>query len=218
MTPDQQRLRDINAALIPLVVASSTDRVTPAQLSRTAADMEHRLTQLPDSTRKSLRPRLGRVMAYAAATLGDTATVRHWAGSTPTRFNGAAAWAAAAAGDRATAERLLAAGDTVRSPPNEFALARAAEMLGNTREALRHSERLDTLDSSGLGNADTDWLLLVRSYPGRAAMYRELGDTARAREYYERFVHLWRDADDELRPDVDKALRALGQPPRREGN
>jgi tetratricopeptide (TPR) repeat protein len=144
--------------------------------------------------------------------------VRRWTPTSGTPWHGAAAWAAAAAGDTAAAARGLAAGDTVRAPPNEFALARAAELLGRPREALRHYERLDSLSYAALGAPDPDWLLLVRSYPGRAAQYQALGDTARAREYYRRFVELWRDADDELRPEVERAERVLGLPPRRDTN
>jgi tetratricopeptide (TPR) repeat protein len=214
----QDQVRQINTMLIPLIVAANTDRLTAAQLARATADLERRVAALPDALRPLVRPALGRYVAFLAATLGDTAVVRHWTPESGTPRNGAAAWAAAVAGDSATAGRLLAAGDTVRSPPNEFALARAAELLGRPREALRHYERLDSLNYATLGAPDPDWLLLVRSYPGRAAQYQALGDTARAREYYRRFVDLWRDADDDLRPEVERAERALGPPPRRETN
>jgi tetratricopeptide (TPR) repeat protein len=215
LTAEQERQRDINWALIPLMISSTVDKVAPDDLARRSADIERRLAALPDSIRTPARPRVGRVIGFAAATIGDTTTVRRWTSPT-TRFHGAQAWAAAAAGDRRTAEQLLAAGDTMPNVMNEFALARASELVGNTQEALRHYERLDSLDYQALGNPDTDWLLLVRSYPGRAAIYQAMGDTVRAREYYRRFVELWRNADDELRPEVEKAERALGIVSRRE--
>jgi serine/threonine-protein kinase len=214
----QDQVREINTMLFPLIVAANTDRLTAAQLARATADLERRVAAMPDTLRPRVRAGLGRIVTFLAATLGDTAAVRRWTPTSGTPWHGAAAWAAAAAGDTAAAARGLAAGDTVRAPPNEFALARAAELLGRPREALRHYERLDSLSYAALGAPDPDWLLLVRSYPGRAAQYQALGDTARAREYYRRFVELWRDADDELRPEVERAERVLGLPPRRDTN
>jgi tetratricopeptide (TPR) repeat protein len=218
MTPLEERSRDLNVAIAPLVYLAYTDRLTAAELARVAADMERRVAGYPDSMRTSVRRRVGRVIGFAAATLGDTAMARRWAVPGGASYNGAAAWAAAAAGDRATAERLLAAGDTVRSQANEFALARAAELLGKPEKALRHYSRLDSLEYADIGTTDSDWLLLARSYPGRAAMYQAMGDTTRARDYYQRFIDLWRNADEALRPEVEKAQRAIGAVPRRETN
>jgi tetratricopeptide (TPR) repeat protein len=222
LTPAQQQLRDLNRSLMPLIIAANTDQLTAPQLARATAELERRIATLPDTLRPRARSGAGRIVAFLAATLGDTATARRWipAGDPPAR-RGALAWAAAAAGDPVTGRAVLdAAGrDTTRvSPTFTFALARAAELLNRPREALRYYERLDSLNYAGLAEPDPDWLLLVRSYPGRAAQYQALGDTARAREHYRRFIDLWRDADDVLRPEVERAERALGLPPRREGN
>jgi tetratricopeptide (TPR) repeat protein len=222
LTPTQQRLQDVNAGLLPLMMAANTDQLTAPQLARATADLERRIAALPDTLHARARSGAGPLVAFFAATLGDTATARRWlpAGAPPAR-RGALAWAAAAAGDPVTASAVLdAAGrDTTRvSPRYAFALARAAELLNRPREALRYYERLDSLNYDALGAPDPDWVLLVRSYPGRAAQYQALGDTARAREYYQRFVELWRDADDNLRPEVERAERVLGLPPVREPN
>lgn len=222
VSADQDEMRQFNTSVLPLIVAANTDRLTAAQLARASADLERGLAALPDSMRVGARRGVGRLMAFAAATLGDTAVVRHWIPpNEPAGRRGAVAWAAAVAGDPVTANTVLdaAARDTTRaSPMYTFALARAAELLGRPRDALRYYEKLDSLTYAALGAPDTDWLLLVRSYAGRAAQYQAVGDTTRAREYYQRFVNLWRDADPALRPEVERAERALGLPVRREGH
>jgi hypothetical protein len=43
------------------------------------------------------------------------------------------------------------------------------------------------------------------------ALYAARGDRAKAREYYGRFVDLWKDADPELQPLVVDARAALRQ-------
>ena len=41
------------------------------------------------------------------------------------------------------------------------------------------------------------------------ALYRARGENAKARDYYGRFVALWKDADPELQPIVAEARAAL---------
>jgi tetratricopeptide (TPR) repeat protein len=216
---DQEPARRVNEVAGDLSAASHAELLTRARLLQLLPELERRLDALPEGQRRGARAAVGRLVAFAAAPLGDTALVRRWlpAAEPPAR-RGAEAWAAAVQGDRATAERLLAAAraDTGGSVRNAFALARAAELVGRPQDALHHYGRIDSLEYQSMQVPDTDWLLLVRSYPGRAAMYQTVGDTARAREYYQRFVELWRDADPPLRAEVERAERALGAAPRGE--
>jgi tetratricopeptide (TPR) repeat protein len=54
-----------------------------------------------------------------------------------------------------------------------------------------------------------DLVFLAPSHRERAALYDRLGDGARAAEQYARFIALWEECDDELRPAVAEAERRL---------
>jgi hypothetical protein len=54
----------------------------------------------------------------------------------------------------------------------------------------------------------TDWLLLVRAKPRRAALAAALGDTASARQLYDEFLMLWRDPDAGLVRERDEVAQA----------
>ena len=47
-----------------------------------------------------------------------------------------------------------------------------------------------------------DQLMLARTYKRLGELYEARGERAEAREYYGRFVELWKDADPELQPVV----------------
>ncbi len=52
-----------------------------------------------------------------------------------------------------------------------------------------------------------DLVLLAPSHLRRAELHDEAGDVARAARHYARFAQLWREADPELQPLVDRAVR-----------
>jgi serine/threonine-protein kinase len=213
VTRDLELLRELTAAADGFTRDSKIERLTRAELMRAIPAFERQLAGLTDSVRPRARRGLGRVVAWAAAPFGDTALVRQWlpADEPPAR-RGVEAWAAAVAGDRARAEQLVAAAatDTTAGAAETFAMARAAELVGRQADALRLYQRMDSVTYATLEAPDANWLLLVRSYPGRAAIYQAMGDTARSRELYRRFVTLWAGADDALRPEVERVRRALG--------
>lgn len=93
-----------------------------------------------------------------------------------------------------------------------YLLANVAQALGRDSLALDLFARMDTSNHWMAG-----WGLLSLSYLQRARSYEALGDTARAEEYYERFVTVWRDAEPDLQHYADEArgaLERLGRRPR----
>lgn len=54
-----------------------------------------------------------------------------------------------------------------------------------------------------------DWIYIAPSHLRRAMMYERLGERRKAVEHYTRFVTLWADCDDELRPAVEEARTRL---------
>ena len=92
-----------------------------------------------------------------------------------------------------------------------FPLARTAEALGRHDEALAHYSAMDTLNYSAVGGTDTDFVLLIRSYALRAAVYDATGDGEAAQAFYGKFLWLWQDPEDVLLEQRDLARQALGQ-------
>jgi hypothetical protein len=62
---------------------------------------------------------------------------------------------------------------------------------------------------------ERDWYPFVLRRLGE--LHASLGHREQARDYYSRFIDLWKDADPELQPQVDQARAALarlaGEPP-----
>ena len=79
----------------------------------------------------------------------------------------------------------------------------------------------DLNESMTTDMADQGWTMVIR--PKRnlldlrlGELYEARGDRKRAREYYEKFVTLWKDADPELQPGVKEVrgrLAKLAQEP-----
>jgi tetratricopeptide (TPR) repeat protein len=93
-------------------------------------------------------------------------------------------------------------------------LGRAYERLGEPDSALAAYERYVTTPS--LRRVERDAFELPGALRRLAELHDARGDTAKAAHYYAKFVYLWRDADPELRPQVDAARRrlaALGDAP-----
>lgn len=94
---------------------------------------------------------------------------------------------------------------------NFFAAGRAAELLGQSRQALGFYARVDSSHLDVEGRADPDWILLVRSWKAQADVYRAIGDTANARRSYQRVIETWVHPDALLMPERDDAARRLAE-------
>ena len=79
-------------------------------------------------------------------------------------------------------------------------LARIYDQLGRTDSALMISER--ALANLGLYRVFEDTWTLAGAYKRLGELYEQRADTAKAREYYGKFVDLWKDADPVLQPAV----------------
>ena len=81
-----------------------------------------------------------------------------------------------------------------------FLLGRAYEKVGERDSAVAVYER--AVNTPGYFRAFEEQATLGPTYRRLGALYEERGDTARARDYYGRFVELWKDADAVLQPEV----------------
>ena len=90
-----------------------------------------------------------------------------------------------------------------------FLLARAYDRAGERDSAVAVYERAVT--TPGLLRALEESPTLGPTYKRLGELYEERGDTARARDYYNRFVDLWKDADGELQPSVREVKGRLAK-------
>jgi tetratricopeptide (TPR) repeat protein len=93
--------------------------------------------------------------------------------------------------------------------------ARVYDRMGQTDSALTLYDRI--LTTPGIWRMFEDAYRLAPTYRRLGELYEARGDRAKARDYYGRFVDLWRDADPELQPivaDARAALRRLSAEPR----
>jgi len=88
-----------------------------------------------------------------------------------------------------------------------YLLARAYERAGERDSALAVYERAVT--TPGYTRALEESATLGPTYRRLGELYQERGDTTRARDYYTRFVELWKDADAELQPSVREVRQKL---------
>jgi tetratricopeptide (TPR) repeat protein len=212
--------------LTPFVLLSDTletirsrawsGRMSASELAATRQRTTTFVNSQPDSLRERLRTNLVAPLGFAAANLGDTATLaRLRADGIPARrtfYPGLSALAAALAGDRTDAERWLtrAAADTAFPwPGTRFTAGQAALLIGRPADALRFYQAVDDASLAVTGNIDHDWIIFARSIKGRGDASLALGDTAAARRHYERFVRLWKNADAQFHPERDAAAAAL---------
>lgn len=204
--------------LIPVVMEvrarAAVDQVSPAMLVSAIDSLEAVAAALEDSARVQFLDDIGEALLPGAAALGDTAHIAAFRAEYGSdRYLAIDAWAAVVAGDLALAEVRYQAAlqDTTWRPRQVFPLARTAEALGRHDEALAHYSAMDTLNYSAVGGTDTDFVLLVRSYALRAAVYDATGDGEAAQAFYGKFLWLWQDPEDVLREQRDLARQALGQ-------
>jgi tetratricopeptide (TPR) repeat protein len=91
-----------------------------------------------------------------------------------------------------------------------FDLARAYERAGQRDSALAVYER--SVATPGLSRAFEEAATLGPTYRRLGELYEERGEVDKARDYYGRFVDLWKNADPELQPlvrDVKQRLARL---------
>jgi eukaryotic-like serine/threonine-protein kinase len=210
---DSQVTRFLNMMQVvaPVRIKASVDQASAADIRNGIAQLE--IAGTPSSgTAKEVWESAIAGVAFAAATRGDTATVRRMFERGRRRV-AIEAFAAAIAGDRAGAERLYRESlrDTSRATSWNYSMARVAEYLGQPAQALRFYQAMDDSSEFSPSAPDADWLLLVRSFAFRAAIYEAQGDVARAREDYRRFIELWGEADPSLQGEVTRARQALAE-------
>ncbi|HMC32962.1 MAG TPA: tetratricopeptide repeat protein, partial [Myxococcales bacterium] len=90
-----------------------------------------------------------------------------------------------------------------------FDLARAYERAGERDSALAVYERAVT--TPGLTRMFEEATTLGPTYKRLGELYEQRGDTARARDYYGRFVELWKDADAVLQPEVREVRQRVAR-------
>src|SRR5437764_2168074 len=90
-----------------------------------------------------------------------------------------------------------------------YLLARAYERAGQRDSSVAVYERAVT--TPGYTRAFEESATLGPTYRRLGELYEERGDTARARDYYNRFVDLWKDADAELQPSVREVKGRLAK-------
>ena len=75
-------------------------------------------------------------------------------------------------------------------------LAFAYRTLGKPRDSALKYEQIVAADSPGLGSEKQEYWILAHYELGK--IYRDLGDAPKAREYYEKFLKIWKDADADI--------------------
>jgi tetratricopeptide (TPR) repeat protein len=90
-----------------------------------------------------------------------------------------------------------------------FDLGRAYERAGRRDSALAVYER--AVSTAGMPRLFEEAATLGPTYQRLGELYEERGDIARARDYYGRFVDLWKDADPELQSIVGDVRERLAR-------
>jgi tetratricopeptide (TPR) repeat protein len=212
--PDIKARYELVPVITEVRARAAVDQVSPSLMDWAMDSLEAVAARLDDSARVQFLENLGGALLPGAAALGDTARITAFRAEYDTdRYLAIDAWAAVVAGDMALAEASYqtALQDTTWTPLQVFPLARTAEALGRHDEALAHYTAMDTLNYSAEEGTDTDFLLLVRSYALRAAVYDATGDREAAKNFYRKFLALWQDPEDGLRGQRDLARQALGE-------
>ncbi|HTR21000.1 MAG TPA: protein kinase [Gemmatimonadales bacterium] len=92
---------------------------------------------------------------------------------------------------------------------NLYEIGLMYDRLGKPDSALASYERMVT--QPGLYRVGNDALSLGFTYHRLGELYEAKGDRAKARDYYGRFVDLWKDADAELQPQVRDTRQRLAR-------
>jgi tetratricopeptide (TPR) repeat protein len=162
--------------------------------------------------------------AMTVAEAGDTATARrlfdeaarHLDPAGRRRVPGRAAAAAVLAreaGRYDEALRLAAQESPTFTDPcarcADHMRARIWEAAGNRDSALAAYER--ALTRPAPGSASFEEASIPQAYRRLGELYEQQGDRAKAADWYQKFVDLWREADPELQPVVAEVKQRLAQ-------
>ncbi len=90
-----------------------------------------------------------------------------------------------------------------------FEIATIYDRAGQADSALVTYERI--VSTPGLWGLFDNFYTLAPTYKRLGELYEARGDRAKAREYYGRFVDLWKDADPELQPMVREVRTRLAR-------
>jgi len=90
-------------------------------------------------------------------------------------------------------------------------IARAHDLAGRTDSAIAVLERYIETPTDPIDRAIEDAWSLAGSHKRLAELYDAKGDRAKAMTHYTRFVGLWKNADLDLQPHVQKARERLAQ-------
>ena len=211
-SPEIKRFMDASPDFFGLLTRSATGLITPGEVRSASTAYRRGMARLSGPGQERVRSIVRTPVRVAAATVGDTLTLAAWPQEGADTNWSLYALAYAEAGDTARARRALfrvQGADSTTSTIRLWALARANEAVGRRAEALRYYERIDSIGPSLLGDVDAFALYRIRALPAAAALYEAQGDTANARERYQRFLMLWRKADAPLQAEVELAQKAL---------
>lgn len=153
----------------------------------------------------------------------DTAFVpfiKKWSPGNPANWSDIDGMVALLKGDTAAALRIA---ETYTKPDSlaksvfglagmrTMARAEVLDALGLTRQAAESYEAMsaDRLNRTGL--AEPGYTVWVRSFLGRARMWRELGERDKAMKAYEEFIRRWDKADGVAAKQVNEAKQELNQ-------
>src|SRR5437667_10996959 len=125
--------------------------------------------------------------------------------SSGTRLPGRSPWRSGARDAVAAYRRLH--GESWCATCGLFEIATAYDRAGQADSALVTYEQIVT--TPGLWGFVDNFYTLAPTYRRLGELYEARGDRAKARDYYGRFVDLWKDADPELQPIVADARAAL---------
>ena len=92
---------------------------------------------------------------------------------------------------------------------NLYQIGLMYDRLGKQDSALASYERMVT--QPGFFRIGNDALVLGFTYHRLGELYEAKGDRGRARDYYSKFVDLWKDADAELQPQVRDVRQRLAR-------
>jgi serine/threonine protein kinase/tetratricopeptide (TPR) repeat protein len=105
------------------------------------------------------------------------------------------------------AEVLELANRLFPDPTTLEPLAHAASTLGNLEEAARKYEEIAAAPQLG-AEAQEDWIL---AHYELGRIFQKAGDRAKAEDYYQKFLAIWKDGDPDLPSIVDAKAQLIGQ-------
>ncbi|HEX6941651.1 MAG TPA: hypothetical protein VF128_01920 [Gemmatimonadaceae bacterium] len=90
-------------------------------------------------------------------------------------------------------------------------IARAYDLAGNADSAIAFLDRYVTRRLDPVGQVNEDARSLAGSHKRLAELYDAKGNREKAMSHYSKFIDLWKNADPDLQPLVQKAKERLAQ-------